>query len=83
MTKYGKLIDGFLRIAPKRVEYEGKQIINPRPEILLALGYKPIVYTPIPEEIEGYYWVSEWEETETEIVQMWVSYPIPDPETEE
>lgn len=71
MVKYGKLIDGSLRLAPKRVNYKGKQIINPRAEVLIELGYKPIKYTDMPEETEGYYWVSKWQETENEIIQIW------------
>lgn len=77
---HGQLINNVLKLAPKRIEYKGKQIINPRAEILIVLGYKPIRYTDPPEEIEGCYWKSKWKEAETEIVQTWVSEPIYEPE---
>ena len=72
---YGKLIDNQLYLAPRQVIYNGKRISNPRPEILLALGYKPVEYTDPPAPIEGYHPESSWVETDDAIVQIWQQVP--------
>lgn len=48
-----------------------------RPEVIAALGYKPVRHTIAPVE-EGYTYSSSWTETETEIIQVWEAVPIPD-----
>lgn len=68
---YAKLQNGFLRSAPKMITLDGKTINNPYPEELEQLGYKPVLYTDMPEATEGKHWESEWEEEETEIKQVW------------
>lgn len=86
---YAKLINGTLRSAPKKVDYNGKTIFNPTEEILLDMGYMPITYTDMPTEVtEGKHWESEWVEGETEITQVWKLvddpiYPTPEPTPEE
>ena len=76
---YAKLNGSSLQMAPKRVTYEGHIIFNPCADVLSALGYKPVVYTDPPEAVEGMIPVSTWEETETEIVQVWKEEKIPEP----
>ena len=80
---YAKLQNGFLHSAPKTIVLDGKTINNPLPEELERLGYKPVVYTNVPETVEGKHWESSWEEGETEIKQVWklVDDPVyPEPE---
>lgn len=69
---HAKLQNGFLRSAPKTIVLDGKSINNPLPEELEQLGYKPVVYTDMPDNTEeGKHWESEWVEGETEIRQAW------------
>lgn len=69
---YGKLVNGSLFTSPKNVEYDNKIIINPKEDILLALGYFPVIYTDIPSNAsDGYHYESHWEQRENEIVQVW------------
>lgn len=81
---YAKLINGTLRSAPKKVDCNGKTIFNPPEEILLDMGYFPVVYTDMPTDApDGQHYESHWEQTDTEIVQVWtlVEDPvIPEPE---
>lgn len=75
---YGKLIEGELQTAPKKLEINGNWVWNAPPEEYLAQGWKPVRFTDEPEPIEGYFWQSGWTETETEIVQTWTQEPLPD-----
>lgn len=80
---YAKLQNGFLHSAPKTIVLDGKTINNPLPEELERLGYKPVVYTDVPETVDGKHWESSWEEEENAIKQVWtmVDDPVyPEPE---
>lgn len=69
---YGKIIDGVLRFAPKKVEYNDTIIFNPPDSVYEALGYYPIHYTEMPDDApDGYHYESAWEQKETEILQTW------------
>lgn len=69
---YGTLINGVLRIAPKKVEYNDTIIFNPPDSVYEALGYYPIHYTEMPGDApDGYHYEFLWEQTETEILQTW------------
>lgn len=68
---YAKLENGYLRSAPKTVQWQGHTVNNPSADKLAELGYKPVVYTDMPEVTEGKHWESEWEDGETEIKQVW------------
>ena len=85
---HAKLQSGFLRSAPKTIVLDGRTINNPYPEELEQLGYKPVVYTDMPEEVEGKHLESSWEEEENAIRQVWKLvedpvYLMPEPTTEE
>lgn len=67
---YGKMQDGVLAYAPKTLISEGKKIINPTEAMLLEHGYKPITYTPCPQDDQHYR--QEAVETEEEIQFLWV-----------
>lgn len=80
---HAKLKSGFLHSAPKTITLDGKTINNPLPEELEHLGYKPVVYTDMPEVTEGKHWESGWTEEENAIRQVWtlVDDPVyPEPE---
>lgn len=81
---HAKLQNGRIRSAPKTITLNGKTINNPLPEELEQIGYKPVMYTDMPTEFtEGKHWESEWEEAETEIMQVWKLVDNPaDPEPE-
>lgn len=86
---YTKLQKGFLHSAPKTIVLDGKTINNPLPEELEQIGYKPVVYVDMPEEVtEGKHYESSWTEGEMEIRQVWKLvdnpvYPEPEPTPEE
>ena len=86
---YAKLQNGFLRSAPKTVQWQGHTVNNPSADKLAELGYKPVLYTDMPTEVtDGKHWESEWEEGETEIKQVWKLvddqvYPEPELSAEE
>lgn len=69
---YAKLQNGILRSAPKTVQWRNCTVNNPSTEKLAELGYKPVRYTDMPENTVGSkHYESSWEETETEITQVW------------
>lgn len=75
---YGKLIDGELYGAPKKLNGDGVIVYNPPAEMYLEQGWKPIEYTDPPEAPSGYYYESGWEEQTDAIVQTWTLTPLPD-----
>lgn len=81
---HGKLVNGTLRSAPKKVDYNGKTIFNPTEEILLDMGYLPVTYTDMPTDAStGQHYESRWEQTDTEIAQVWTLVDNPaEPEPE-
>ena len=81
---YSKLINGTLRSAQKKVDYNGKTIFNPPEEILLDMGYLPVTYTDMSTDASnGQHYESHWEQTDTEIVQVWTLVDNPaEPEPE-
>ena len=86
---YAKLQNGMLRSAPKTVTWNGCTVNNPSADKLVELGYKPVAYTDMPENMtEGKHYESSWTETEAEIIQTWnlvddPVYPEPEPTAEE
>lgn len=81
---YAKLENGYLRSAPKTVQWQGHTVNNPSTDKLTELGYKPVVYTDMPiEATEGKHWESGWTEEENVIRQVWTLaddpvYPEPE-----
>ena len=69
---YAKLQNGMLHSAPKTVTWNGCTVNNPSAEKLMELGYKPVVYTDMPTDVEtGKHYESSWTESDTEIIQTW------------
>lgn len=81
---YGKLIDGAIVYAPRKLTtVDGCTVYNPPAELLIAQGYKPVICSSAPEVEEGFVAAEGWEETEEAIVQTWHAEPegdIPDAE---
>lgn len=59
---FAKYVNGYIRTAKKRYDTD---------EEYVAAGYKPVEFTPMPEEVEGYHYVPRWEEQTDSIVQTW------------
>lgn len=74
---YAKLENGVLKCPPKKVRYNGRTVFNPTDEMLVELGYYPVVYTDMPQEMQDTYFVSHWEQIGSEIVQKWEEEKIP------
>ena len=69
---YAKLVNGALRSAPKKVDYNGKTIFNPPDDVLLDMGYLPVAYTDMPTDApDGQHYESSWSQNDAEIVQVW------------
>lgn len=75
---YGKLIDGDLQFAPRKLNGDGVVVYNPPAEMYAAQGWKPVEFTDAPEAPSGYYYESSWEEQDEEIVQTWHLVELPD-----
>ena len=75
---YGKLIDGALQIAPKKLPGDGVVVYNPPESMYREQGWKPVQLTDEPEAPSGYYYESGWEEQPEAIVQTWTLTPLPD-----
>lgn len=75
---YGKLIDGELQIAPRKLPGDGVVVYNPPAEMYLAAGYKPVEYIDAPEAPEGYTYESSWSEIDSTITQIWTLIKLPD-----
>ena len=76
--KYAKLINGELRIAPRKLQNGDTFVYNPPVEMLEEHGYKSLVYTDPPTVEPGYVAVSEWVEEDNDIVQSWHIEEEPD-----
>lgn len=73
------LQNGYIRYAPKTVEWHGYMVNNPSAEKLLELGYLPVQYTDMPDNApDGKYYESGWEETADVITQVWKLKDKPD-----
>ena len=77
----GKLVNGAISYAPKKIIIDGKTIYNPTDTLLKEQGYKdvetseaPVVSTQTQQAVSG------WTEQEDKIVQSWEVKPAqPDP----
>lgn len=80
--KYGKLENGYIQYAPTTVIWQGHIVNNPDETKLKELGYLPIKKVDMPQDAQqGQHYESSWEQSETEIVQVWKlvkNEPIPE-----
>lgn len=75
--KYGKLVDGRLVYSTKQIEEGGRWVLNPTPEILTKLGYKPVVDNIEPQE--GMVSIPFYEEDE-DFIYINYTYEVEEPE---
>ena len=81
--EYAKLKDAYPVYAPNPLHWHGVQVINPAPEKLTELGWKPVRYTSPGAAPEGCRWQELWTENEDEIIQLWEAVPEPELSPEE
>ena len=74
---YAKIIDNIFTPAPRRIVIGDEQVFNPTNEMLENLGYKPVVFSDMPEAPEGYYAEAYWNETDEAIRQSWQFVELP------
>lgn len=80
----GKLIDGALSYAPKKIVIDGKTIFNPGEELLKEQGYKEMQTTDMPDDApEGKLYVSSWTDAGDTIQQVWTLVDAPPKSREE
>lgn len=79
---YGKLIDGNLILAPRKLTVGEYVVYNPTPEMLIADGWKTVIFTDPPQTEPGYVAVPGWTENALEIVQVWTVEQVPITEEE-
>lgn len=72
---YAKLINNTIRPAPKKLCHNGNTIFNSSPDILAEHGYLPVTYADMPTDAStGQHYESNWEQNDTEIVQVWTLF---------
>ena len=74
---YGKIVNGALRVAPKTITAGHRTIANPPPDLLIAAGWLPVIYSPRPETDAEHYPESRWEQAKSSIMQVWTVKPLP------
>ena len=77
----GKLVNGALSYAPRKIIVDGKTIFNPPEDTLKAQGYKDVETSEAPAvSTQTQQAVPNWTEQENKIVQTWELKPAqPDP----
>ena len=69
---YGKIVDGALWFAPKKVTLGASTIYNPPVDMLLRDGYKPIVPSEAPDDAPtDYHYELSYEDTGESIIYVW------------
>lgn len=77
----GKLVNGALSYAPRKLVIDGKTIFNPTESLLKEQGYKDVETSEAPTvSTQTQQAVPSWQEQEGKIVQTWEVKPAqPDP----
>ena len=72
--------DGTLEYAPS-VFYnvDGMDIIDPLGSYAIKQDYLSVIDTAHPENREGFYYTSSWQEIDGQIVRVWTEHEIPEP----
>lgn len=69
----GKLVNGALSYAPKKIIIDGNTIFNPTETQLISAGYKPIIETDMPDDApEGQHYEAQYTDSGDTITQNWV-----------
>ena len=80
----GKIINGALSYAPRKIVIDGKTIFNPGEELLKEQGYKEIRDSDIPDDApDGKIYVSSYEDKGDYIEQVWTLIDEPPKAKEE
>ena len=80
----GKLVNGVISYAPKKIIVDGKTIFNPEEELLKEQGYKEIRESDIPDDApDGKIYVSSYEDKGDYIEQVWTLIDEPPKAKEE
>ena len=71
--KYCKFINKYtIEMAPKVLHINGRNISNPKPAVLVGLGYKPLDDSePMPEPREGYHYIPKYSNRKAAVVRTW------------
>ena len=86
MNNYAKMIDGRLKYAPTAIRTDEGLVCNPRPDKLIPLGYKEVVFDEQPEPSDPPKHYREVYTEEADRIRVgWEEYtsvpePQPDPE---
>lgn len=72
--KYGKIINGVLCYAPKKIKHGDSITYNPPVEMILQEGYKPIIETEMPEAPDGYHYELSYADEGDNIVCVWTLF---------
>lgn len=80
----GKVVNGALSYAPRKIIIDGKTIFNPEEELLKEQGYKEIRKSDIPDDApDGKIYVSSYEDKGDYIEQVWTLIDEPPKAKEE
>ena len=74
-TKFGHLVDGKLIIPKLPIRYNNRDYFTQHPQTMLSIGQKEIIYADEPEATAKGSYVSEYTETDTQIIQVWNFVP--------
>lgn len=69
--RYAKLNNGRISYAPNPILHDGLWYGNPPAEVLEGEGYKPVVYTDMPEPLGVGWWNEIWTEDNLQIYNVW------------
>lgn len=69
----GKLVNGAISYAPKKIIVDAKIIFNPPEDILKEQGYKDVVMVDMPDDApEGQHYEARYTDAGDTITQSWV-----------
>ena len=54
------------------IRHNGRIYANPTDKQLKEVGYKPLITTEYPDDVDGYVWTAKYTESEDSITQEWV-----------
>lgn len=86
MNYYAKLVNGHLEYAPSAIQTDEGLVCNPRPDKLIPLGYKEVIYENQPEPTDPPKHYREAYTEEADCIRVsWEEYtpepePMPNPE---
>ena len=58
------------------IRHNGRIYANPTDKQLKEVGYKPLITTEYPDDVDGYVWTAKYTESEDSITQEWVKEEV-------